>query len=761
MLSSINNDVRAAPEDIPENKGIRLNKIHEWFQDAVDKSREWRKEAKEDYDFVAGKQWTKEDKELLEKFGRPAITINKIKPLMNVLSGYQRLNRYDISFLPRTNDDMELCKVREGITKYIFDQCDYEYHESQVFNDGAIGGLGWFWVYYKFDEGIGDGEVKIARESPFNMYVDPEAKEIDFSDANYIIRAKWVNKTDLIKVYPEKAEEIQSQQQEYDSEEPLDVQHNHLYYKKDLQKLRLVECWYKTKVKEKIFIMPGGQKLTEEEMQNISNEQLLQMYLVGQEPKEQTITVDKVRVCSFFGDILLEDIESPYEHGEIPFIPFTVFNFGEGDIPAGIVRDLKDPQREINKRRSQSLHILNTSSYNNWIREVDAQSDAQKSAMRKLASMPGGVIDVQPGVLSRGAMQRLEAPQPPLSLFQAGQEAAADLPAISGINEALMGVDMPANASGRAIELKQKQAITHIAPMFDNLRRCKKRLASLLWGHNGHKGLIQQFYTEEKVFRIEGIGGKPDFITVNQQVTQMGPFGQAVTTTLNDITQGDFDIIVADTQASASQRQAQMYSLIDAVKTLGVPGDAIFDLILDLSDIPNKEDIKQRLQQRQQAQQKAQEAQAAAEQAKQIRMSNSIAFKDAPPAIQLAMAAKAGLIDQKIADEAIKQFVAYNYPQLLRQQQQAQQNQVGNQQIINQIMQAISQGIPTNQILEQLINNGIPAQTAQALLQQVKQQSNINQQINAENVSNPNQQNNNNITAAALNSLMAGNVPAM
>lgn len=142
-------------------------------------------------------------------------------------------------------------------------------------------------------------------------------------------------------------------------------------------------------------------------------------------------------------------------------------------------------------------------------------------------------------------------------------------------------------------------------------------------------------------------------------------------------------------------------------------------------------------------------------------MSNSIAFKDAPPAIQLAMAAKAGLIDQKIADEAIKQFVAYNYPQLLRQQQQAQQNQVGNQQIINQIMQAISQGIPTNQILEQLINNGIPAQTAQALLQQVKQQSNINQQINAENVSNPNQQNNNNITAAALNSLMAGNVPAM
>ena len=161
MFDEVNNDVRAAPE---ENK-IGLGKIREWFQDAVDKSRNWRKEAKEDYRFVSGKQWKNADKEQLEKFGRPAITINKIKPLMNVLSGYQRLNRYDISFLPRTNDDMELCKVREGVTKYIFDDCGYEYQESQVFMDGAIGGIGWFWVYYKFDEEMGDGEIKIARES--------------------------------------------------------------------------------------------------------------------------------------------------------------------------------------------------------------------------------------------------------------------------------------------------------------------------------------------------------------------------------------------------------------------------------------------------------------------------------------------------------------------------------------------------------------------------------------------------------------------
>ena len=62
MGEEVNNDGRAAPE---ENK-IGLGKIREWFQDAVDKSRDWRKEAKEDYRFVSGKQWKNADKEQLE-----------------------------------------------------------------------------------------------------------------------------------------------------------------------------------------------------------------------------------------------------------------------------------------------------------------------------------------------------------------------------------------------------------------------------------------------------------------------------------------------------------------------------------------------------------------------------------------------------------------------------------------------------------------------------------------------------------------------
>ena len=45
----------------------KLNKFRDWFKSAVDKSGDWRKEATEDYDFVAGKQWNDEDKATDEK----------------------------------------------------------------------------------------------------------------------------------------------------------------------------------------------------------------------------------------------------------------------------------------------------------------------------------------------------------------------------------------------------------------------------------------------------------------------------------------------------------------------------------------------------------------------------------------------------------------------------------------------------------------------------------------------------------------------
>lgn len=707
--------IETTDKKAPDN--MEVGKFREWFREAADNAADWRDEAQEDYDFVSGKQWTEADIDAFEESGRPAITINRIKPLINVLSGYQRLNRYDIEFLPRTGDDTEICKVRKGITKYVLDSCDYDSQESNVFLDSAVGGIGWFECGYKYDAEINDGEAFVRREDPFGMYVDPEAHKADFSDAKYICRAKWVDKDELIATYPEHAEEIRAQYAIYDNAE-RNSDHtavDPLWYKRDIQKARLVECWYKTKAKETIYYLSDGQSINQRDMK-------IEYFFNGLVVGYNTVNVSKVKVCVFLDTTILEHIDSPYEHGEFPFVPLICYHFGVGDLPAGFVRDLKDPQREINRRRIQELHILNTTGNGGgWI-EADAMDETQKSDFKKHGTTPGYYAEVRPGTISGGKIMEKQTGTVPAGVMQAEIQATQDLTAISGINEALMGTDIASSASGRAIELKQKQAITHIAPMFDNLRKAKKQIAYLLWGRRGHKGIIPQFYTDDKVYRVEGQNGQ-EFIHVNQDVIQQDALGNVVHQTLNNLAEGEFDIVVSDTQASTTQRQAQLWSLIDGVRNLGIPGDLLFDIILDLSDLPNKEEIKQRWQERQQAQ--AQASQQQMEQQMQLEMiknqnqSQSISFKDAPLPLQFAMAAKQGLIDPQIAQYSVDMMVKQMFPQLAQQmaQQQAQaQAQAQQQAMMEQMQQQGQQAPPPMEAPPQNDGGGLTKAAVQSLI---------------------------------------------
>ena len=429
----------------------------------------------------------------------------------------------------------------------------------------------------------------------------------------------------------------------------------------------------------------------------------LDFFLAGLVAGERTIAPERVRVAAFLEDVLLEDMASPYQHGAFPFVPLTCYHFGANDLPAGFVRDLIDPQREINKRRIQALHILNTTGNGGGWMEEDAMTDRQKEDFKKNGNIPGHYSEVLPGAISQGKIMERAVGTLPQGVLQAEEQAGQDLVEISGINEALMGVDIPNNASGRAIELKQKQAITHIAPMFDRLRTAKEQIARLLWGEEDKPGIVPQFYTEDKVYRVEGVNGQ-QFVRVNQQVIARDPLGNAVHKVLNDLSVGTFDIVVSDVEASTTQRQAQMWSLVDAVSRLGVPGDLVFDLIIDLSDIPHKEEIKQRYaerlaEQQQQAQAQndlqTQQLQATLQlaQIQATRQSQSISFKDAPLPLQFAMAAQQGLIDPQVGQYAVDLMVEQLFPQLAAQmakQRQAAQGEAQQAQLL-QLLQVLQQ----------------------------------------------------------------------
>lgn len=614
---------------------MEISKVRDWFKQAVDHGSEWRKLAREEYDFVRGKQWSEDDKAALTEKGRPALTINKIRPHLNILSGYQRVNRYEVNFEPRTSDDFESCELRKGVTKYIMDNCDYNDVESAVFMDGIIGGIGWFHVFYDWDYTAMEGEIDIERISPFDIYTDPEARKPDYSDAKFLCRAKWVDKDELCDIYPEHADDILSEFRRYDMDEKEAdmVGTEPLWYNRDLKKVRLIECWYKEREMQTRYMMADG---------TISDVPPPIPTVIA---SPFQVPVDKVRLAVIMGDIKLEEMDSPYQHGFFPFVPFTLYHYGEGDVPCGVVRDVKDPQREINKKRSQILHILNTQGNSGLITETTAMTEEQQERYRKYGSKPGAIIEVNDGTLAGGRIREIQPSAPPVGLIQSAQESEADIPKITGINESMLGISSP-QQSGRAIELNQRQAVTNIAPFFDNLRKSKRAIVQQLWGYKGHKGLIPQYYTEEKVFRIVGKTGEEQFVTVNQQVQVQDPqTGQLITTVLNDLSQGNYDVIISDTPYSVSQRQGQFWALVDAVSKLGLPASIIFDKLIELSDIPDKQEIIQRLQSQQQ--------QANAPQEPTVRRSMSINLDDV---IKLQQAARDNLVPPEIAQGILQQY---------------------------------------------------------------------------------------------------------
>ncbi len=561
----------------------------EKFRLGVDKRRPAEVAFIEDYKMQAGDQWPQADRDKLQADGRPCMTINITKAYTKILSGYQRLNRYDVEFKPRTREDLDGAKLRGAVTKFVMDQADYDMQESSAFLHCIIAGLGVFEVGYRVQPDSLDGDIYIDAYSPLDFYVDPGSRKSDWSDARWIAKAGWYDKDALMQTYHEKADEISSAFDEYDHDETLGsnlTAYGPVWYDKKTNKARVIEFWYKQNGSQVYYKLQDGRVIRKEEADNNAL-----MYVVS----SATVPSVSVRFKVMMGTIELEDKPSPYEHGQFPFVPIPCESILEAEaIPAGIVRDIKDLQRSINKQHSQQLQLINTNAGKLWF--VHAGDTIQQKDLADNGSKPNGIVRYNGQIA-----QKAESPSIDVGLVQIEQQALNYVESVTGINKPLMGMTSPTATSGRAKEIDQKQAITNVAPLFDNLRAAKKYLVKkILWGDKNRRGLIPQYYKDERVIRIVGADGQDDFVAINQQVAMLTPMG-VVHQIVNDVSIGEYDVVVTDTPATPTQRQAQFWALVDAVQKLGIPGEMVFDLLLDASDMPQRDEIKKRWQERQQA----------------------------------------------------------------------------------------------------------------------------------------------------------------
>lgn len=584
-------------------------KLKEWWHEARTSAADNRFEQSIDADFFDGLQWRDDDAQVLRERGQAPLVFNQIQQHIRWIIGTERRTRVDFKVHGRGKEDSEPAQTKTKLMKYTDDVNRAAYHRSLGFMDAVKVGVGWLECGIRSDP---TEEPLFDRyESWRNIWNDPLAREPDNSDARFLFRSKWVDEDIALTMFPDREHTIKNasiSHQLYSFSEDDDLGFTGLYHaytpgSNTIQsgramftdsfhigirrkRIRLIECWYKTPVKVQLLkshISPMHTESFRNELMRVNGQELRPVRSSGVQGMLEAGHVsvyDAVRMkvrCAIFCDKgMLQDVASPYLHDRFPFTPIWAFKRDRDNQAYGVIRNMRDPQEDLNKRRSKALHILST---NRVIADEDAVEDWDE--LEEQVARPDGIIKKL-----RGTELTLEndttLAREHVNLMLQDQQF---LEGSSGVTEENRG-EVTNAASGTAINLRQTQGSVVTADLFDNLRYA-------LQVHGEKKlSLIEQYYTEPKIIRITNDRGNTDFMEIN--MPNQGDDGSLEVQ--NDITKTKADFVVDTQDFRETVRIAMFESMMNLMGQLDPEVQLnLLDMVIDLTDIPGRDEIVRRI----------------------------------------------------------------------------------------------------------------------------------------------------------------------
>ena len=572
----------------------RLKKLMQWRRQARVAQADNRLEMATDEDFYDGIQLTPEDLVVLQRRNQPPIVYNVIANSVNWILGTQRRSRIDSRVLPRKKADAEAAKSKTKLMKYTQDASKGEFEWSVAFSECVKAGLGWMEDSVRSND---DEPVFMKAERWRNVWYDHLGLSLDGSDFRFVLREKWIDLDIAQAMFPDREDSLKLISEgvnslypylpddvvvtDYASEFDLESDLDALFggpFDGARERVKLIEMWYRMPANVPIIKMRDNDTPYGALHGSIFRpENKEHQYLVkgGYASTNDAMTMT-VRCAIWAAATLLQDKLSPFNHNRFPFIPMFCYRRQRDNMPYGVIRNLRDPQMDLNKRRSRSLFLLTA---NRVIADKDAVDD-KVEAINEI-SRPDGYIEV-----NQGKNFKIETQ---LELASAHVEMARDderfMQNISGITAELK--DQPRNnLSGKAIGLLQGQGQITQGVYFDNYYYAFQTEGEI------RLSLIEQFCDDEKEYRISGDQWKDEFVKVNERK----PTGEVA----NDITRSKADFVVAKQDFRETIRQAMLSQMSDLVNNLSqsMPEVALklLDLFVDLwDDLPSKDEIVARI----------------------------------------------------------------------------------------------------------------------------------------------------------------------
>jgi hypothetical protein len=534
-----------------------------------------RVEALDDLKFAGGDQWPVEiqNSRLLES--RPYLTINKIDAYIRQITNQQRQQRPRMKCHGMNNEsDAKVAEIITGILRHIENQSDADAAYDNAFDFAVRMGWGYWRVTHDYPRPDSfHQEIYIKRiENPFMVYFDPNSTEPDGSDAEKCLITEVISKEAFRKMYP-----FADDGAGFNPRGTGDSQSEWIT-KEDI---RIAEYFYTERIKTKLLLLSDGTTIFEDEKPKETELQDRGIYVVS---KRETVK-KKIKWVKLTGMQILES--SDWAGKYIPVIPV----YGQQLIvdskkkKFGLTRMAKDPQRMYNfwsTALTESVALAPKAKY--LIAEGQDEGHEMEWNTANIKSMP--VLRYkQTDSEGRQAPipQRIQPEPPPTGMVTALQGLNSDLMAVVGIYDPSQ---LPTGMiSGKALNGQQQQSDMTNFHYYDNLTRSIRQCGRICLD------LVPFIYSEERIMRIIGADGKPEMVNINQKGTDE----EGINKILNDVTVGQYDVVMETGPGYASKRQEAVDSMMQLFAADPNLVQIAGDLLVRNMDFPGADVIADRL----------------------------------------------------------------------------------------------------------------------------------------------------------------------
>ncbi|MDD0837901.1 genomic island protein [Curvibacter sp. HBC61] len=505
-----------------------------------------------------GRQWTDEDRAILEEQGRPAYEFNELQPSINSAIGYQIHNRMDIAFKPRGGEaDQATASLLSKVVMQIADQNALHWHETTVFSDGLIMRRGFFDIRINFDANI-KGELEICALDPMDVVPDPDAKTYDPDGWKDVTITRWLTLEEIAERWGQEAADRargsgdESSDYGYQDGESERNKFGQIRFPgqydavgqqdNDLKRYRVLDRQKFVYEKTDCLIWPDTGDIS---VIGTMSEQSVADALAKGAIKTKRMR-KRVKWCvSTYSTVLFDDY-SPYEHFTVvPY--FCYFRRGE-------TRSMTDaglgPQTALNKAISQYIHVINSAANSGWIVEEESLTNMDTEDLETRGSKSGLVLEFKKNAAKP---TKIEANSVPTGVDKMITHAVNFLKDVT-VPDAMRGTQGQ-EVSGVAIQTKQFASQQQLAIPLDNLAYTRQLLAKRIIK------LVQRYYDSYRIFRIT----ETDPLTGKEQVNtlEINKFDPATGTYLNDVTLGTYDVVISEQPMQVTFENSQFTQALE------------------------------------------------------------------------------------------------------------------------------------------------------------------------------------------------------